>query len=158
SAPTSPGNPLPEHLRYDSRDPNALPYQRWGVIAPEGSPGDRLLDLIDPLRKLREQAQRAPQRIYRVPSSMSAMEPIRWKDSVYWEEQVPDHELPRYLVLLGDLDEVSLPLQQVLASDLFVGRLAFREEAGYVAYADKLLRWEQTPSPETQARALFFAV
>ena len=33
-----------------SDDPNSLPAQRWAVIAPEGAEGDRLLELINPLK------------------------------------------------------------------------------------------------------------
>lgn len=39
-----------------------------------------------------------------------------------------------------------------------MGRLACPTDAGYAAYVDKVLRWERAPSPEAQARALFFTV
>ena len=144
------------YLRYDSGNSDDLSLQRWGVIAPEGRAGDRLLGLIEPLRRARERAQGAPARIYRVPARMCAREAARWKDMVYRDERVREEELPRYLLILGDLDEVDLTLQQVLASDTFVGRLALPDDRGYEAYVDKVLRWERRGA--AAARALFCTV
>src|SRR6185437_224929 len=68
-------------------------------------------------------------------------------------------ERPRYLLLLGDADLVSWDLHQRLASDLFVGRLAFPDDQGYEAYAAKVLRWEQQDAVAgAGARALFYAM
>lgn len=58
--------------------------------------------------------------------------------------------------MLGDLEQVSLEFQQGLGSDVFVGRLAFRDERGLSAYVDKVLRWERAPSAESRARSPFF--
>src|SRR5262245_29932 len=52
-APRPAEKPLPEYLRADAEDPNALPLQRWGLVVPEGPHGDRLLSLIEPLRRAR---------------------------------------------------------------------------------------------------------
>lgn len=157
------GEPRPEEDKEPgsfgdfSADPNDLSLQRWGLIAPEGPEGDRLLDLVEPLRRQREEDQGgAPVRIYRVPAGMDTAAAVRWKKHVYWDESVPEDDLPRYLLTLGDLDRVSLELQQVLASDLFIGRLTCPTDEGYAAYVDKVLRWERAPSSEPQARALFF--
>ena len=141
-----------------SDDPNDLLVQRWGIVAPEGPAGDRLLDLVAPLRAAREAAQGgAPARIYRAPRGLDAAAAARWKRAVYRDESVPDDELPRYLLVLGDLDDVSLDLQQALASDLFVGRLACATDAGYAAYVEKVRVWEARQC-EARARALFFGV
>jgi hypothetical protein len=137
-------------------DPNSLPEQRWGVVAPEGPSGDRLLALIEPLRKLREEEQGAPVRVYRVKPGMEGVEAARWKDTVLRNEAEFETEQPRYLLMLGDFDEVSVELQQVLGSDGFAGRLAFPSDTGYEAYVDKVLRWSRSPSPARQARALLF--
>jgi hypothetical protein len=59
-------------------------------------------------------------------------------------------------LVLGDLNQVSLDLQQVLSSDTFVGRLAFDEDAGYEAYVNKVLRWEREPTRDKQARMLVY--
>ncbi|APR86343.1 Hypothetical protein A7982_11692 [Minicystis rosea] len=158
SSPRTEGERLPEHLRYDSADPNLLPAQRWGVIAPEGPLGDRLLGAIEPLRRARREDQGGAEiHVYRVPPGMDAASAMRWRDEVYWDEAVPEEELPRYLLVLGDADVVSWELQQLLASDTFVGRLAFSGEQGYEAYVDKLLRWERGAAAPG-ARALFHTV
>src|SRR4051794_717509 len=61
------GGHQPEHLWDEGGDPNDLAVQRWGVIAPEGVAGDRLLAAIAPLVEARRQAQGAEVRVYRVP-------------------------------------------------------------------------------------------
>jgi hypothetical protein len=147
---------LPTHLWDPGSDPNDLPSQRWGVIAPEGPAGDRLLALIEPLLGVREKQQRAPARCFRVPPGLDSLRAIQWKNSVLRDEALPEQKWPRYLLILGDLEQVSLELQQALGSDAFVGRLAFRDEQGLAAYVDKVLRSERQPSAEARARALFF--
>lgn len=149
----------PTHLRNDSRDPNDLRHQQWGVIAPEGPAGDRLLGLIAPLIGARREAQDGREvRIYRVPAAMTTAEAIAWKRNVYEDARTPSEDWPRYLLILGDLDEVSLELQQVCVSDIFVGRLAFSEPRGYEAYVEKVLRWERGPAVAPAARTLFYTV
>ncbi|HYO72252.1 MAG TPA: hypothetical protein VEU33_39890 [Archangium sp.] len=147
---------MPTHLWDPGGDPNDLAAQRWGVIAPEGPAGDRLLALLAPLRQWREQQQGAPARCFRVSPGLGGPEAVRWKNTVLRDESLPEREWPRYLLILGDLQQVSLEFQQGLGSDVFVGRLAFRDERGLSAYVDKVLRWERAPSKETRARSLFF--
>ncbi|WP_224366234.1 hypothetical protein [Hyalangium versicolor] len=137
-------------------DPNSLPDQRWGLVVPEGPLGDRLLALIEPLRRLREAEQGAPARVYRVRPDMDALQSVRWKDTVLRDESEFETEQPGYLLLLGDFDQVSLELQQVLGSDGFAGRLAFSSDAGYESYVDKVLRWSREPSQAKAGRALLF--
>ncbi|QRK10608.1 hypothetical protein JQX13_11265 [Archangium violaceum] len=146
---------MPTHLWDSGGDPNDLSRQRWGVVAPEGPAGDRLLTLIEPLRKLRQEEQGASVRLYRAPPGLDAPAAVHWKKHVLHDEAVPEVEQPRYLLMLGDLDQLSLELQQVLGSDGFVGRLAFSRDADYAAYVEKVLRWRRSPSP-AQARALFY--
>src|SRR5580704_14294320 len=97
-------------------NPNDLPAQRWGVIAPDGPRGDRLLQAIEPLIRLREHEQGAPAYCYRVPGDLDVTAAAKWKDRVLYDEDVPQDERPKYLLILGDLDQVSIELQQVLAS------------------------------------------
>ncbi|AUX45384.1 hypothetical protein SOCE26_068660 [Sorangium cellulosum] len=149
--------PLPTHLRYDAADPESLPDQRWGVIAPEGPAGDRLLGAVAPLCQARREAQGADVRVYRVPAGMGPVDAARWKEEVYWDRSVREEDLPRYLLILGDADQVSWDLQLRLASDTFIGRVAFAAEAGYAAYADKVLRWERAEAAAA-ARAVFLTV
>jgi hypothetical protein len=141
----------------NTEDPSSLPAQRWGVIAPEGPRGDRLLSLIEPLRRAREEEQGAKVMIYRVPSAQDVASAAAWKRRVYWSEEINEVDLPRYLLILGDLDEVSLELQVALAADVLVGRLAFTEDSGYEAYVNKILRFEKSP-PVKPSRALFCTV
>ncbi|MBN9684348.1 MULTISPECIES: hypothetical protein [unclassified Corallococcus] len=142
-------------LRPD-RDPNSLPDQRWGVVVPEGPLGDRLLALIAPLCALRAEEQGAPVRVYRVPPGMDGIQAVRWMDSVLRDEDASETEQPAFLLMLGDFDQVSFELQQMLGAGGFTGRLTFGSDAGYEAYVDKVLRWSRTPAPEQRARTLLF--
>jgi len=146
----------PEHLFSWGSDPNDLARQRWGVIAPEGARGDRLLERVKPLCDRRGAQQGAPPRVYRVAPEMDAIASEAWRKKVLRPASVPLYEQPRYLLILGDGHEVSLELQRHLATDSFVGRLAFAEEDDYRAYAEKVIAWEERPTAESRARALFF--
>lgn len=144
------------------RDPNDLPAQRWGVIAPQGSLGTRALEAVAPLIRLREAEQGAPAKIYRVPPEMDAKTAEHFRDEEYRAKDVPEDERPRYLLILGDLDRVSLDLQHVLANGSLVGRLAFTDATGdvdlgaYNAYAEKVVAWAKRPSPDEMPDAYFF--
>ncbi len=148
--------PLKGDMLDPSTDPNLLPAQRWGVVAPEGPLGDRLLALIEPLRRLREEEQGAPARVYRVRPDLDDAQAAQWKNAVLCDEARLEAEQPRYLLVLGDFHQVSFELQRALGSDRFTGRLAFPSEEGYTAYVDKVLRWSRSPSPHPRARALLF--
>jgi hypothetical protein len=159
----SSAEPVPDtsaaHLAAHSSDPDDLGLQRWGVIAPEGPRGDRLLALIAPLIAKREADQGGHEpRIYRVPPQMSPEEAALWKKRVYDDQSSLTIELPRYQLVLGDLHEVPLSLQQVQSIDGFVGRLAFDRDDDYAAYVDKVLRWESAPAPHAEGRAVFHTV
>ncbi|WP_224371641.1 hypothetical protein [Hyalangium versicolor] len=151
------GAPRPERLprraevpsleRPDA-NPNDLPAQRWGVVAPEGPEGDALLRALAPLIEYREKEQGAPASRYRVPADMDVTAAVRWRDGVYRAEEVPAEERPRYLLLLGDLHQVSIELQHVLAQSAFVGRLHFAQPSGvpefggHGTYAEKVVAFE----------------
>jgi hypothetical protein len=133
--------------RMDGENPNDLKLQRWGVIVPEGPAGDRLLEAIQPLIRLREEEQGATANIHRVPPKMTASEAVDWKENVYWSNDVEEHDRPLYLLMLGDLHEVPAELQHSLANAAHVGRIHFADEAGetdldgYEAYAKKVVRY-----------------
>jgi hypothetical protein len=147
----------PEELWDATKDPNDLPAQRWGLVVPEGSEGDKLLALVEPLRRLRQASQGgAPVEIYRVPSVMDGAFAAEWKREIFRDEKMSEKNRPRYLLLLGDLHQVPLELQQALTTDAFVGRLAFASDAGYEAYVEKVLRWEDASAREASARMLFY--
>ena len=145
------------HLEALHSDPNDLPAQRWAVIAPNGADGDAALAAIASLIEHRKDLQGAVPIIYRVPDGMDAVDSLRWKNDVLRDEDVPVDERPRYLMILGDLDRVSLELQHVLANGSFVGRLHCPTVKGYRAYADKVIARERaTPTPKP--RALYYTV
>lgn len=148
---------LPDLLWDEGGDPQDLRRQRWAVIAPLGAEGDRLLALIKPLIDKREADQGAPVSVLRVPPQMSTADAARWSRRIFDRGGAID-ALPRYQLLLGDLDQVPLAVQQVQQADGFVGRLAFETEAGYLAYVDKLLRSERTPSGAQRGPALIHTV
>lgn len=131
-----------EYLWNDRAHPEDLREQRWGVIAPEGAEGDRLLAVTRPLIRRREQEQGVAARIYRVPPAMSALQAIAWRRDVFDTGANFRDDLPRYQLILGDLHQVSVDLQVAQSIDAFVGRLAFDQLEDYDAYVDKVLRLE----------------
>jgi hypothetical protein len=135
-------------------DPNSLRDQGWGVIAPVGDAGDRLLALARPLidQRAADQGREVP--VYRVPPDMTAAQAAAWRDRKLVENQLDD-AIPGYLLVLGRPDQVSFELQQVLATGLSVGRVGFDADAGYAAYIEKLLRSERAPA-RGPTRAVYF--
>ncbi|MCU0687111.1 MAG: hypothetical protein MUF34_33520 [Polyangiaceae bacterium] len=156
--------PTSEHikeLRRIEENWNDLSLQGWALIAPEGKAGDRMLEAIEPLRKLRE-AEGAPVKVYRAPADMSAKQAVAWKTTTFWPEGVPEDEVPLYALLLGDLDELSAELQHVLAAGSLVGRLSFAKTPGeadldaYAAYADKIVRFAREGTAHERPDFLFY--
>ena len=84
--------------------------------------------------------------VYRVPARMTVPEAARWKKQKFRNCADTGDELPRYQLIVGDLDQVPLAVQQVQATDGFVGRIAFDDLDGYRAYADKVVGWEDRPA------------
>lgn len=147
------------YLGDDGADPNDLERQRWAVIVPEGAEGTRLLSLIEPLVKARAAAQGGKEvKIYTTPAKMDSVQAMAWKKQCFDTGKDTTQDLPRYQLILGDLDKVPLAVQQVQSIDNYVGRLAFTDDQGYQAYVDKLLRWEKQPSVTPQVRSLLFTV
>ncbi len=145
-------------LSSASGDPNDLREQRWGVVAPEGPEGERLLELISDLRGLRSEQQGEEAVVYRVKARMSTVEAEAFVDGEYWDKvERRTERLPRYLLVLGDAGGVSWQLQQTLARHgVLPGRLAAPTDEGYRAYAAKVRRWDGAASGERDA--LFYAV
>lgn len=123
------------------RAPDALADQGWGVIVPIGPRGDALHGAIQALVDYRRTAQQAFFRLYRVAPNQSAADAADWIREIF--ESDPAHRRPRYLLILGDLGEVSLELQLALAPFAGVGRLAFADLADYARYADKAVAADQ---------------
>lgn len=120
-------------------DPGSLRDQGWGVIAPRGEDGDRLLALARPLLEQRAAEQDGEVAVYRVPPDVSAMQAAAWIDRKLVGNELQE-AIPGYLAVLGRPDQVSFELQQVLTGAFSVGRIGFDAEAGYEAYVDKLVR------------------
>ncbi|HEX3762331.1 MAG TPA: hypothetical protein VHW23_26705 [Kofleriaceae bacterium] len=134
-------------------DPNSLRDQGWGVIAPAGEAGDRLLALARPLIERRAADQDAEVPVYRVPPDMTAARAAAWIDRKLVENAL-NSTIPGYLLVLGRPDQVSFELQQVLGGSFSVGRVGFDADAGYEAYIDKLLRAQRAPA--ASPRAVYF--
>jgi len=143
------------YLSAPDADPGDLSLQRWGIIAPEGAEGDAALDALQPLIEMRLEEQGSTVSMYRVPAQMGPEDAVRWRDARLAEKD--DLDRPRYLLVLGDFDQVPLELQYALASTEFVGRLCFREPAGYHAYAQKVVDATKNAPPTRSGQALFFA-
>lgn len=137
-------------------NPHDLADQRWGVVVAQGRwPIYR--DAIAPLIALREAEMDARAEIIEVPALAVLDVPaaVAWV-SAHWLTR-PHQSRPGYLLLVGDLVELPLAVQQVLATVASVGRLAFTAAAGapnlaaYRAYADKVVRWSHQPLREPRA-------
>ena len=156
--PAPPGLPPPDFLWSESAAANELPRQRWGVIAPQGEAGERLLDAMAPLMSRREEQQGARVEVYRVPARLSLDEAARWKKRIFRPETGLETHVPRYQLVLGDLDQVPASIQTALGTDGFVGRLAFDLVDDYRAYVDKVLAWEARPSSARVGDAMLHTV
>jgi hypothetical protein len=145
-----------EGYDHGGGDPNSLPDQRWGLVVPEGFAGDRLLEIVEPLRKARGEQQGSPPLVFRAPPGLGPEAVSAWVSEKYLDESIEQSDRPRYLTILGDADLISWDTQQRLAADLYVGRLCFPREEDYEAYIHKILASERAkPAP---ARALFHTV
>ncbi len=137
-------------------DPNSLRDQGWGVIAPAGEDGDRLLALARPLIDQRSADQDGEVPVYRVPPGMTAAQSAAWIDRRLVGNAM-HAAIPGYLLVLGGPEQVSFELQQALAGAFHAGRVGFDAEAGYEAYFDKLLCSERAPVPgPSSTRAVYF--
>ncbi|MDI3287809.1 helix-turn-helix domain-containing protein [Polyangium sp. 15x6] len=151
----------PETLRRVANlqaSPDALPGQRWALVAPKGLAGDRLLSLLAPLRKKREEEQGEEAIVYRVDPGMDPVAAGAWIQKEYRDAvRRREAERPRYLLLLGGPELISWDLQRMLGGEAFVGRLAFRDDSGYEAYVDKAIRFADVMEVP-RARVLYHAV
>ena len=149
----------PDHLRDLGENASRLDRQRWAVMVPDTDEGTRLRALVQPLVERRAEQQGAPVLTVRAPPGMSAPAAMRWKldrfPALYGYDEL---RCPRYLLMLGDLDGLSLATQQVFSIDHFPGRVACSQDAGYQAYADKVVRHDSSPSTHERARSLFYTV
>lgn len=143
----------PTHL-YDEDRVNDLAAQRWALIVPTGDRGRQLQDYIAPLIVFRTEQQKAKPMVFEV----GPTDPPEILHKLIFDGTIPVRQRPRYLLILGDLDEVSVETQLSLSASASVGRLCFPSAEGYRGYADKVVRWESSTQPLRKARALFYSV
>lgn len=135
---------LPSHLAIPGHSSD-LTAEKWGVIAPASAAGDQMLQWIRPLCELRKRQcgleSGAELRVWREPPDMTPLQARAWRAAY---ERIPASERPGYLLVLGDLHEISQELQQELMVSAAVGRLCFTDaegrpdRAGYEAYCTKV--------------------
>src|SRR5689334_21338405 len=118
---------LPVSFFDPGGDPSSLRDQGWGVIAPQGEDGDRLLDVVRPLLEQRAEEQGGEVVDYRVPPGMTAAQSAAWIDRKLVGNEL-QAAIPGYLLVLGRPDQVSFELQQVLGGAFSVGRIGFDGE------------------------------
>jgi hypothetical protein len=159
-----PAQRLPRHLAIPGHS-NDLAAEQWGVIAPATAAGDQMLQWIRPLCDLRKRqcglASGAELRVWREPAGMTSQQARAWRAAY---ERIPAGERPGYLLILGDLHEISLELQQELMVSAAVGRLCFTDaegqpdRAGYEAYCAKVCDLEARRAEwSAGARLLLYA-
>lgn len=137
--------------REDGASPDSLPDQRWGVVAPAGPAGDALLAALAPLIRRRRDEQGAEVVVHRWPADAAPTDAARWRRQVFDPGTAFAQDVPRYVVLLGDLDALPVEVGAALQADTYVGRLPL-DPAGVEAYAAKLATWESAPRTPPQAR------
>lgn len=131
-------------------DLNDLADQLWGIVVAAGR-WPLYRDALAPLIALREAEMDARAQIIEVRPEAVVDVPgaVAWASS-HWITRERARR-PGYLLLIGDLVELPLALQQVLATIASVGRIAFTQTDGapdlraYRAYADKVVRWSHRP-------------
>ena len=154
--------PTPE-TRAAGADPAAVAYdpaanrhdlaaQGWAVLhAADGwSPG--LASALEPLLARRRREAGSIGII-----ALEAQPPTTIAGALDWLHDVfraaPVAERPGYVLIIGDFDAVPLAIQQVLATEIQVGRLAFDHIDDYRAYAEKVVR----PATATRADAWLYS-
>ncbi len=159
-----PAQRIPSNLAVPGHSSN-LVAEKWGVIAPASAAGEEMLGWAQPLCELRKQQSGltpdAALPVWRVPPGMTAQQARSWRVEY---ERIHPRDRPGYLLILGDLHEVSHELQQELMVTAAVGRLCFTEpdgqpsRAGYVAYCAKVCSVEAARADwDAAARLLFYA-
>ena len=117
----------PQYLWDEGGDPNALDLQRWAVFAPDNAEGRAMVAAVEAL--IRRRAEQSGHRAepFFVPVGLTESQAHLWRKTVF-EASAPDpHDLPRYQLILGDLDGVSLTGADLSGATLHGARLAFAQ-------------------------------
>ncbi len=143
------------NFRDLSQDANKLSAQSWTVVAPDDDNGDRLVEIIQPLIKHRQEQCRV---------TVIKMPRLTRKETVDWVEanvvgNKREADIPGYALIVGGFDGVSLGSQQALAKECFTGRIAFDDPQHYESYVQKLIRSDEKRDRAedlSPTRSLFF--
>jgi Helix-turn-helix domain len=165
-APTTGSAQMPEqrvrtHLSVPGFS-NDLTLEKWGVIIPEKM--EVRLEWIRQLRELRAKQCGLPSldelQVLPVKAGMTRQDAHRWRVDVY--EALSSAKRPGYLLLLGDLSEISHELQLELMVSASVGRLCFTDESGqpdrkgYESYCAKVCESEGHSADWNESAQLLF--
>lgn len=134
-----------------------LRQQGWAVIVPAGDTGRKRREAIASLLALRESELQAPVQIYTVETEQDAASARTWVLQHYAPPSRSPIQQQRYLLLLGDLNEISFDLQLALSSYAAVGRIHFPTLDGYREYAAKVVRLAAMPLTKTRPPLRLFA-
>jgi hypothetical protein len=154
-SPVPPAKVKTRHLFNENKDANSLVFQKWGVIVPKGDRGTELFGYIADLVAWREKEQGMKVVPFEVEPNMDAAAAVDWVVNTL--SQIDKEDRPRYLLILGDLHEVSAELQVALSTRYFAGRLAFANPDDYRAYVAKVIRHEKAEPTAKHCKALLYA-
>jgi hypothetical protein len=107
---------------------------------------------------LREKEQGMKVVPFEVDPNMDANASVNWVVNTLGKIEIEKDDRPRYLLILGDLHEVSAELQIALSTRYFAGRLAFSNAEDYRAYVAKVIRYESVEPTAKQCKALVYSV
>ncbi len=104
-----------DDLLDERKDPDDLKIQGWGVVVPANG-GDALHAQIAPLIAARAQQQGIAPHEVRIYEIGRDEDPTAW---IHARLPATDKRRPRYLLLLGDLDDIAIELQHRLSGGSF---------------------------------------
>lgn len=137
----------PSAVAYDpAANRHDLAAQGWAILHAAGAWSPDLANALEPLLNQRRREAGHVGLIALEPGPPTTIAgALDWLHDVF--RAAPVAERPGYVLIIGDLDAVPLAIQQVLATEVHVGRLAFDAVDDYRAYAEKIVR------PATKVRA-----
>lgn len=89
-----------------------------------------------------------PVTVCRVPPDMDHEQCLDWVEMILEDPEADAADIPAHLTVLGRMNPISLPLQQVAAIDSWVGRIGFKQEENYESYVAKRVRKDRFPVSE----------
>lgn len=141
------GEELRGQLGSDGAD-TAVEEQGWGLIVPDNDLGRELLRGLDALVRHRGERQGRPPRVDWLPPGLGGEALADWVRSRFPPGCETDREVPRYVALLGPPDPLPFELEpELVARNLFPGRIPMTDPAALRAYADKVVRAERGVAP-----------